>query len=319
MAVSIKEKLRFILKSAHTKIIKEISRNTGFSGVGIARAGFMEEEARRLEYWLNQGVYGEMEYMARHFDLRTDPTQLVPGAKSVISLLHNYFPKDDQTVKKSPRISKYAWGKDYHMVLRKKLQEFFAQIQLRIGDVSGRVFVDSAPVLEREWAVRSGLGWMGKNTLLINPKQGSFFFLAEIICDLELDEDPPIKDYCGTCRKCIIACPTGAIRPEGYHLETNQCISYLTIEHRSAIPDEFKGKMEDYIFGCDICQDVCPWNRFAKPHNEVAFIPENELLNWTKSEWIELTQEVFNHLFKDSAVKRTKYSGLKRNIDFLYK
>ncbi len=277
----------------------------------------MDEEARKLEAWLQKDVYGEMEYMARHFDLRTDPTLLVPGAKSIISLAYNYYTDQEQRDPFAPKISKYVYGKDYHKVIKKKLKNFIEEIRLQIGEVHGRCFVDSAPVMERDWAVRSGLGWMGKNTLLIHPKKGSYFFLAEIICDLELQYDHPIQDYCGTCRRCIDACPTDAFSQEGYFLYADRCISYLTIEHRSALPEEFKGKMADYIFGCDICQQVCPWNRFSTPHREESFRPREDMLKMNRKEWIEMTEKVFDTMFEGSAVKRAKYSGLKRNISFL--
>ena len=288
-----------------------------FMGVAIAKAEFMEPEARKLEEWLNKGYHGTMEYMTHHFDMRVDPTKLVPGSKSVISLMYNYYTPVKQTDEEAPFISMYAYGKDYHKVVRKKLSNLFKAIQEKIGKVEGRYFVDSAPVMERDWAKRSGLGWSGKNTLTIHPKAGSYFFLAEIICDLELEYDLPIRDYCGTCTRCIDACPTDAISPEGYLLDSNRCISYLTIERKSEIPNEFKDKMGNYMYGCDICQQVCPWNRFSKPHTEPAFQPKEELLNMTISDWKELSETTYNALFEGSAVKRTKYTGLKRNIDFL--
>ena len=279
----------------------------------------MEEEARRLEAWLNKGMHGQMGYMANHFDKRTDPRKLVPGARSVISLMYNYFPDKEQQESEAPKIAKYAYGKDYHFVLKHKLKSLLYFIEEQIGQVQGRVFVDSAPVLERDWARRSGLGWMGKNTMLIHPRAGSYFFLAEVICDLELEYDGPIKDYCGTCRRCIDACPTDAISPEGYILDGSKCISYFTIELKEAIPEEYKGKFENWMFGCDICQEVCPWNRFSRPHSEPEFEPKPELLAMTKQEWEEITEEVFRELFRKSAVKRTRYEGLKRNIGFLKK
>jgi epoxyqueuosine reductase len=254
--------------------------------------------------------------MENHFDLRVDPQKLVPGAKSVICLMYNYF-TEEQQYHDTYKVAMYAYGKDYHIVVKEKLYHLFDYIRSTVGEVEGRVFVDSAPILERDWAKRTGLGWVGKNTLLINPKKGSYFFLAEIICDLELEYDLPIKDYCGTCTRCIEACPTDAISPEGYLMDGSKCISYLTIELKESIPDEFKGKMEEWIFGCDICQQVCPWNRFSKPHDEEDFIPHEDLLKLRKSDWQELTNEYFKIIFKDSAVKRTKYEGLKRNIDFI--
>ncbi|MCB0594206.1 MAG: tRNA epoxyqueuosine(34) reductase QueG [Lewinellaceae bacterium] len=303
----------------HTRWIKEEAHRLGFSYAGISRAEQMEEEARRLEAWLNKGRHGDMAYMANHFDKRTDPRKLVPGARSVISLMYNYYTEETQEDPEAPKISKYAYGKDYHFVLKRKLKSLFYFIEEKIGKVEGRVFVDSAPVLERDWARRSGLGWMGKNTMLIHPRAGSYFFLAEVILDLELECDEPIKDYCGTCRRCIDACPTGAISPEGYILDGSKCISYFTIELKDAIPEQYRGKFENWMFGCDICQEVCPWNRFSRPHDEPAFEPKPELLDKTKQEWEEITEEVFRELFRQSAVKRTQYEGLKRNIAFLKK
>ncbi len=301
----------------HTRWIKEEARRLGFSFVGISRAEFMEKEARRLEDWLNQGRHGQMSYMANHFDKRTDPRKLVPGARSVISLMYNYYSEKEQEDPEAPKISKYAYGKDYHFVLKRKLKNLLYFIQERIGEVHGRVFVDSAPVLERDWARRSGLGWMGKNTMLIHPRAGSYFFLAEVILSLELAYDGPLKDYCGDCRRCIDACPTGAISQEGYVLDGSKCISYFTIELKDAIPEEYRGRFGNWMFGCDICQEVCPWNRFARPHAEPEFEPPPGLLKQTKREWEEITEEVFRELFRHSAVKRTKFEGLKRNISFL--
>ncbi|MCB0585523.1 MAG: tRNA epoxyqueuosine(34) reductase QueG [Phaeodactylibacter sp.] len=303
----------------NTRLIREEARRLGFSYVGISKAEQMEEEARRLEAWLNKGMHGRMGYMARHFDKRTDPRNLVPGARSVISLMYNYFTEKEQKDAGAPKISKYAYGKDYHFVLKHKLKSLLAFIKENIGQVEGRVFVDSAPVLERDWARRSGLGWTGKNTMLIHPRAGSYFFLAEVILDLALEYDGPIKDYCGTCRRCIDACPTDAISPEGYILDGSRCISYLTIELKEAIPDAFKGQFENWMFGCDICQEVCPWNRFSRPHDEPEFEPHPDLLKMTGEEWEELTEEAFRELFRKSAVKRTKFQGLKRNIAFLKK
>ena len=298
------------------KIQQEVYR-LGFSYIGVAKAAFMEEEAQRLEDWLNRGQHGKMAYMANHFDKRVDPRELVPGAKSVISLLYNYHNPALQQDPNAPKISQYAYGKDYHFVIKDKLKQLFQFIQDEIGAIEGRVFVDSAPVMERDWARRSGNGWMGKHTLLIHPKAGSYFFLAELISDLELPPDPPMKDYCGTCTRCIDACPTEAIAEEGYQLDASKCISYLTIELKEAIPTSFSGQMENWMFGCDICQQVCPWNRFATPHNEPDFEPHPDLLQMRKQDWEELTEETFRKVFKKSAVKRTKFSGLTRNIAFL--
>lgn len=304
-------------KEAQTEAIRNKALALGFSFVGMAKAEKMDEESHRLEAWLNNNYHGSMNYMANHFELRTDPTKLVPGAKTVISLMYNYFTENEQTDPDAPKISIYALGRDYHKVIKKKLKELIHFIRTEIGDVNGRAFVDSAPVLERDWAKRSGLGWVGKNTLLINPKKGSYYFLAEIICDLDLVKDAPMKDYCGTCTKCIDACPTEAISKEGYLLDGSKCISYLTIERKEAIPESFKGKMDNWMFGCDICQEVCPWNRFSEKHKEPEFEPRTGILQRTEKEWEELTEEVFNVLFEGTPVKRTKFSGLKRNIDFL--
>ena len=285
--------------------------------VGIAKAERMDEEAIRLEAWLNQGMHGEMGYMANHFEKRIDPSKLVEGAKTVISLLYNYYTDKKQADSAAPKISKYAYGQDYHFIIKRKLKSLIQFIQENIGEVNGRCFVDSAPVLERDWAKRAGLGWVGKNTLLIHPKKGSYFFLAELIIDLELEIDHPMKDYCGTCTRCIDACPTEAISKSGYVVDGSKCISYFTIELKEALPIAYKGKFENWMFGCDICQEVCPWNRFSKPHQEEAFLPHPDLLEMNKKDWEEITEEVFRKVFKKSAVKRTKYKGLKRNIDFL--
>ncbi len=303
--------------SQHTKLIRDEAYRMGFDFIGFARAEKMEEEAYRLEKWLNQGMHGKMHYMENHFEKRIDPRKLVEGSKSVITLLYNYFPDQDQEDTSAPKISKYAYGKDYHFVIKHKLKDLLQFIQDKIGEVSGRCFVDSAPVLERDWAKRSGTGWIGKNTLLINPKQGSYFFLAELILDLELKYDGPMKDYCGRCTRCIEACPTEAISEEGYIVDGSKCISYFTIELKEAIPEVYKNQFENWAFGCDICQEVCPWNRFSKKHQEPAFEPHPELLKMTQSDWVDLTEEVFRELFRKSAVKRTKFKGLKRNIDFL--
>ncbi len=300
----------------HTAIVKNTALQLGFDFVGIAKARQLDDEARRLEEWLNRGYHGEMRYMENHFDKRIDPTKLVEGAKTVVTLMYNYFTDEEQTDPTAPKISKYAYGQDYHHVVKKKLRSLLETINTEIGEVNGRCFVDSAPVLERDWAKHSGLGWIGKNSLLINKKQGSFFFLAELIIDLELEPDAPIRDYCGTCTRCIDACPTGAIT-EPYLVDGSKCISYFTIELKAAIPQEVAGKFDNWMFGCDICQDVCPWNRFSKRHDEALFEPHPDLLGLTKNDWEEVTEEVFRALFRKSAVKRTKFKGLKRNIDFL--
>lgn len=302
---------------AHTTLIRSEAQRLGFSMLGFAKAEFMDEEAQHLEAWLNRGYHGQMHYMANHFDKRVDPRELVPGAKSVISLLYNYHNPSKQADPEAPKISQYAYGKDYHFVIKDKLKSLLHFIEENIGQVNGRCFVDSAPVLERDWAKRAGLGWTGRHTLLIHPKAGSYFFLAELILDLELEYDAPMRDYCGTCRRCIDACPTEAISPNGYLLDGSKCISYLTIELREAIPDEFKGKMDNWMFGCDVCQEVCPWNRFSTSHREPEFEPHPDLLSMKKKDWEEVTQEVFTQVFKQSAVKRTKLEGLKRNIAFL--
>ncbi|MEM6361890.1 MAG: tRNA epoxyqueuosine(34) reductase QueG [Bacteroidota bacterium] len=296
-------------------MIKSLAHELGFMFCGISKAEFLSEEAPRLEKWLSKNMHDKMEYMANHFEKRLDPTKLVPGAKSVVSLAYNYFPEKDLAKDDTFKLAKYAYGEDYHFVIKRKLKEFLERIYESVGEVGGRAFVDSAPVMERQWAVKSGLGWIGKNSLLLNKNQGSFFFLAELILDLELTPDGPVKDYCGTCTACIDACPTDAI-PEPYIVDGSKCISYITIELRDAIPKVFQGKMDNWIFGCDICQDVCPWNRFSKAHNEPAFKPNPELGSMSNADWHELTQDVFNGLFKKSAVKRTKFTGLKRNITF---
>lgn len=304
------------LKSANSNTIKLAAQTLGFLSCGISKADFLEDEAPRLEQWLNQGHHGSMSYMERNFDKRLDPRILVPGAKSVVSLLLNYHTDQKQKDDQSPKISSYAYGKDYHFVIKEKLKGLLEIINREIGEVNGRVFVDSAPVMDKAWAAKSGLGWVGKNTNLISKKVGSFFFIAELIIDLELDYDLPVADHCGSCTACIDACPTEAlIQP--YQIDGSKCISYLTIELKDNIPSEFQGKMDNWAFGCDICQTVCPWNRFATPHNEPAFNPHSELLQLTKNEWEEMTSEVFKKVFKDSAVQRTKFEGLKRNVKFL--
>ncbi len=304
-------------KKVSTAKIKQLADELGFLSVGISKAQFMEPEARRLEEWLYSGHHGKMTYMENHFDKRVDPTKLVPGAKSVVSLAYNYYNPTTQKDPESPKISMYAFGEDYHKVVKNKLFDFVSRIEETIGAVHGRCFVDSAPVLERDWAKRSGLGWVGKHTLLLSKKKGSFFFLAELIIDLELEYDHPESDHCGSCTRCIDACPTDAISPNGYILDATRCISYLTIELKDELPTEFQDQMENWMFGCDICQEVCPWNRFSAEHQEEAFTPDKELMSMKKKEWIEITEDTFDRLFKKSAVTRTKYNGLKRNIKFL--
>ena len=299
-----------------SKAIKTEALRLGFSSCGIAKAEFLEEEAPRLEQWLKNGFQGKMQYMENHFDKRLDPTRLVPGARSVISLQYNYHPQEIQPTD-TYKISKYAYGEDYHHVIKAKLFELLNFIEENIGEVDARVFTDSAPVLERVWAKKSGLGWIGKHSLLITKQKGSYYFLAEIILDLELDYDHEFKtDHCGSCTNCIDACPTEAILPNNT-IDGSKCISYLTIELRDEIPNAFKGKMDDWIFGCDICQDVCPWNRFSTPHREPKFEPHPDLLQMTKNDWEEITDEVFKKIFKKSAVKRTKFVGIRRNLGFI--
>ena len=301
----------------YSQQIKDEALRLGFLSCGISKAEFLEEEAPRLEKWLAQNHHGEMKYMENYFDKRLDPRLLVDDAKSVISLSLNYYTDEKQVDPEAPKISKYAYGQDYHHVIKDKLKALLQFIQEHIGEVSGRAFVDSAPVLDRAWAKKSGIGWIGKNSNLISKKEGSFFFLAELIVDLELDYDHAFQtDHCGTCTRCLDACPTDAIIAPQV-VDGTKCISYLTIELKNEIPTEFKDKMSNWAFGCDICQDVCPWNRFSKVHNEPAFEPENGLLDLTKEDLIEITDEVFKKVFKGSAVKRTKLVGLKRNIDFL--
>ncbi len=296
-----------------TRIIKNIAKNLGFSYCGISEANYLDEEAPRLEKWLKNGYQAKMHYMENYFDKRLDPRVLVPGSKSVISLLFNYYPKKYLAIKNNYKISKYAFGKDYHYVIKKKLNCFIIKLQEKIGAVEGRFFVDSAPVLERVWAKKSGLGWIGKNTLLITKQHGSFFFLSQLIIDLPLLTDSPIKDYCGTCTKCIEACPTQALTP--YHLDANKCISYLTIELKDNIPKKFNNQLDSWIFGCDICQDVCPWNRFSIAHNFEDFKPSESLLAMRKKDWDNLDEKTFSKLFKKSAVKRAKFKGFQRNIN----
>lgn len=304
-----------INKSKNTTLIKDEAIRLGFMSCGISKAQFLEAEAPRLENWLNQNMHGEMQYMEHHFDKRLDPTKLVPDSKSVISLLLNYFPSEEQN-KDSFKISKYAYGTDYHFVIKDKLKALLYFISETIGDVHGRAFVDSAPVLDKAWAAKSGLGWMGKHSNLLTKQLGSFYFIAELIVDLELDYDMPVTDHCGSCTACIDACPTQAIVAP-YVVDGSKCISYFTIELKNEIPSSVQGQFDDWMFGCDVCQDVCPWNRFSSSHKEPLFNPNPELLSMSKQEWLEITEEVFQSIFQKSAVKRTKFSGLKRNIDFL--
>ncbi|GHM99882.1 epoxyqueuosine reductase [Cytophagales bacterium WSM2-2] len=303
-------------KEKITELIKSIATELDFSFCGIAKAEFLENEASRFEQWLQRGYGGAMHYLEENFDKRLNPRLLVPGAKSVVSLLYNYFPDKDLSTNADLKIAKYAYGEDYHFVIKEKLKIFLGRIQDAVGQVDGRAFVDSAPVHERAWAQKSGIGWIGKNSLLLNRTAGSFFFLAELIIDLELEYDGPAKDYCGTCTACMDACPTDAI-PQPYVVDGSKCISYFTIELKDEIPDNQKGKFENWIFGCDICQDICPWNRFSKPHREPRFDPHPDLEKMKTEDWKEITEEVFQKLFKKSAVKRTKLSGLKRNVNFI--
>lgn len=303
-----------LLKEKYSQQIKSYAQKLGFLSCGISKAEFLQEEAPKLTEWLNKKAHGEMGYMENYFDKRLDPRKLVDGAKSVVSVLLNYYPKEQQK-ERTYKVSKYAYGKDYHFVIKDKLKHLANYINENIGEVYGRAFVDSAPVMDKAWAKKSGLGWIGKNTNLITPQVGSFYFIGELILDVDLAYDKPIKDYCGTCTKCIEACPTKALKP--YKIDGSKCISYLTIELKEEIPPEFKGKYNDWIFGCDICQDVCPWNRFSTPHKEPLFNPHKELLKMDKNNWEEITKEVFNEIFKKSAVKRTKFEGLKRNINFI--
>lgn len=302
-------------QSTYSQKIKAETKRLGFLSCGISRAEFLEEEAPRLESWLRQGMHGEMAYMENHFDKRLDPRKLVPGAKSVISLLYNYFPAEQQQPD-TYKISKYAYGEDYHYVIKEKLRDLMAFIQDEIGEVHGRAFVDSAPVLDKAWAARSGLGWVGKHSNLLTRQVGSFYFIAELILDLDLDYDTPTTDHCGSCTACIDACPTGAI-VQPYVVDGSKCISYFTIELKDEIPKSLKGSFDNWVFGCDVCQDVCPWNRFSKPNSDPRFSPKPELLEFGKQDWEELTEEVFRKVFHKSAVKRTKFRGLSRNIAFV--
>jgi epoxyqueuosine reductase len=304
-------------RSSYTNIIKQAASDYGFERCGIAKAVVLNEDARRLESWLNNSFHGNMKYMENYFDLRIDPSKLVPGAKSVITLLKNYYPSENQK-KGAPKISKYAWGTDYHAVIKEQLNLFFAELQHSIGEVNGRGFIDSAPVLERSWAQRSGLGWIGKNGNMITKDSGSFFFIATLIVDIELDYDDPFaRDYCGSCTRCIDTCPTDAILNNKV-IDGSKCISYYTIELKDAlIPAEMNGKLDNWMFGCDVCQDVCPWNRFSRPHAEQKFAPLPEVLNLTTAQWEELSEESFNKIFKHSPLKRAKWKGIQRNLKFI--
>ena len=302
-------------KKNYTALIKNEAKRLGFISCGISRAEFLEDEAPRLEKWLKMKMNGEMKYMENYFEKRLDPTKLVDDAKSIISLTYNYYPEDLQN-KEAPKVSKYAYGMDYHYVIKEKLNFFLTFIKDKIGDVHGRAFVDSAPILEKAWAAKSGIGWVGKNSNLITKQVGSFYFLAELIVDLDLDYDRIESDHCGQCTACIDSCPTQAIA-QPYVVDGSKCISYFTIELKENIPKEFKGKFDDWVFGCDICQDVCPWNKFSKPHKEPLFQSSSELMKMSRDEWNEITEETFNKIFKDSAVKRTGYKGLTRNLNFI--
>ncbi len=302
-----------IRQTNNSDFIKQKAKELGFDFCGISKAGFLEKEAKDLEMWLSKNYNGQMAYMANHFEKRLDPRLLVEGAKSIITVILNYYPEEDFGGEAAVKIAKYAYGKDYHYVIKDKLAVLLAEMQLKIGDLNARIFVDSAPVMDKAWARKAGLGWIGKNTNLINRQMGSFFFIAEIICDLDLLPDGPIKDYCGTCTACLDACPTDALF-EPYKIDASKCISYYTIELKEQIPENEKGKFENWAFGCDICQDVCPWNSFSKPHKT----PEFQVIESIKNEdWEEMTAEIFAKVFKDSPIKRTKYEGFKRNLDFL--
>jgi epoxyqueuosine reductase len=306
------------MRSASEKAagLKAEAHRLGFLACGIARAGFLEDEAPRLEAWLSERRHGDMGYMANHFDLRLDPRKLVPGAKSVISLAYNYYTQPKQTDHEAPKLSTYAYGRDYHKVVKQRLKPLMAFIREKFGEVEMRAFVDSAPVMEKAWAQRAGVGWVGKHTNVIRQGRGSYFFLCELITDLELAPDAPATDHCGTCRRCIDACPTGAII-QPYVVDGSKCISYFTIELKDAIPQEMKGRFGNWAFGCDICQQVCPWNRFSTPHSEPDFVPSKLLMGLSRDEWYGMTEVLFEELFHASAVKRTKFNGLKRNLQFL--
>ena len=303
-------------KEEYAQLIKVEAKRLGFLSCGVSKAEFLEEEAPRLESWLNKNMHGNMQYMENNFDKRLDPTLLVEGSKSVISLTYNYYTDKLQQDTNAPKISKYAYGIDYHFVIKEKLKQLLEFIKSDIGEVHGRAFVDSAPIMEKAWAKKSGLGWIGKNSNLITQRVGSFYFIAELIVDLDLEVDHAVTDHCGSCTACIDACPTEAIT-EPYQVDGSKCISYFTIELKDNIPGEFKGKFDHWMFGCDICQDVCPWNRFSKHHSQPLFNPKPELLSMSKKDWEEITQETFNKVFQKSPVKRAKYSGITRNIRFL--
>ena len=303
-------------KAKYADLIKTEAKRLGFLSCGISKAEFLETEAPRLEHWLNNNRHGSMQYMENHFDKRLDPTKLVEDSKSVISLLLNYFPPQTQKDTEAPKLSKYAYGNDYHHVIKSKLKALTHFIQNEIGEVNGRAFVDSAPVLDKAWAAKSGLGWIGKHSNLLTQQVGSFYFIAELIIDLDLEYDTITTDHCGTCTACIDACPTQAI-VQPYVVDGSRCISYFTIELKDQLPNEMKGKFDNWMFGCDVCQDVCPWNKFSKPHSQPLFNPHPELLDMTKKDWEEITEDVFKKVFQKSAVKRTKFSGLQRNIKFL--
>ncbi|MFM7223440.1 MAG: tRNA epoxyqueuosine(34) reductase QueG [Bacteroidota bacterium] len=308
-----------MLLNQRSQLIRQLANQFGFDDCRIAKAQRLDDDARRLEAWLNKGYHGTMDYMSNHVEKRVNPSELIPGAKSVIVLMFNYFPETEQD-EHTPHIAKYAYGQDYHVVIREKLNAFLAAIQHQFGNVQGRGFVDSAPVLERAWAQRSGMGWIGRNGMLIHPQKGSFFFLATLIVDLELEADDPIAhDFCGTCTKCIEACPTSAILPNK-ELLASQCISYFTIELKSQeLPEELSTVSSDWVFGCDICQDVCPWNRFSRPHDHPELAPLNEILNFNIHDWMSLSEERFNEVFASSPLKRTKWKGMQRNLKLLPK
>ena len=302
-------------KNHYTELIKNEAKRLGFISCGISKAEFLEDEAPRLEKWLKSNMHGEMKYMENYFDKRLDPTKLVEGAKSIVSLAYNYYPNNFQK-EGVPKISKYAYGKDYHYVIKEKLKQLLSYIKEEVGEVYGRVFVDSAPILEKAWASKGGIGWVGKNSNLITKQVGSYYFLAELIIDLDLDYDTIETDHCGECRACIDSCPTEAI-VEPYVVDGSKCISYFTIELKENIPNEFKGKFNDWIFGCDICQDVCPWNKFSKPHKEPLFNLSSQKMDLSENQWKEITEETFNRVFKNSPLKRAGYNGLKRNLNYI--
>ena len=299
----------------NTHWVKSEAKRLGFNFCGISKAEQLYDDAQKLELWLNKEMHGTMHYMENHFDKRIDPTKLVEGSKSVISLLCNYYTTKKQN-EGTPKISKYAYGKDYHIVIREKLNEFILLIKEKFGDITIRGFIDSAPVLEKAWARKSGVGWIGKNSNLITKEHGSFYFLAELICDIEFDYDGPVKDYCGTCTRCIDSCPTDAI-VKPYVVDGSKCISYFTIELKDAIPENMKEKFSNWAFGCDVCQDVCPWNSFAKQNTESSFNPNNELLNLSVKDWEDMNDDFFNQHFKDSPISRAKLKGMKRNMTFI--